>query len=360
MSREIKLGVVGFGPRGLSMSDICVNGFKHVKLTAICDNSAEALKSAADKYPDVKQYEDFEQMLKTSGIEAVLVETPADNHARFCAMALKHGVHVFSDIPSVASLEESDMLWKATADSKAMFMTGANPNFWGFIEAAVDLNKKGLLGVPYYLEAEYIHCLNRDPFKTTTTWRTTLPPIKYCTHSLGPLLRLIPEDLRYVSCVSTGSHVHKYPGQQDLMTAHFRTESNVVVRLTVSFVNNAHIGYHSYRVFGTEGYFERSSGRGEIEKSHVMFSSNKLYGAHNLTELNVGYMPNEYANNPLATGHGGADYAMFDNFFKAIENNTPSPVSLREGLRMTLPGIYANESAVSGGKTIRISYPWEK
>lgn len=60
------------------------------------------------------------------------------------------------------------------------------------------------------------------------------------------------------------------------------------------------------------------------------------------------------------TGHGGADYAMFDAFFKAIENNMPSPVSLREGLRMTLPGIFANESAKRGGEIVRIFYPWEK
>ena len=131
MSREIKLGVVGFGRRGSSMADIC-NGFEHVKLTAVCDNSAEALSNAANKYPDAKQYGNFEQMLKSSGINAVLVETPGDNHARFCAMSLERDIHVFSDIPSVNSLEEADMLWKAAATSKAMFMTGANPNFWGF------------------------------------------------------------------------------------------------------------------------------------------------------------------------------------------------------------------------------------
>ena len=85
MCRKIKLGVVGFGRRGPSMADICVGGFNHVKLTAVCDKSAEALRQAKGKYPAAEQYTDFDLMLKSSGIDVVLVETPSDNHARFCA-----------------------------------------------------------------------------------------------------------------------------------------------------------------------------------------------------------------------------------------------------------------------------------
>ena len=39
--------------------------------------------------------------------------------------------------------------------------------------------------------------------------------------------------------------------------------------------------------------------------------------------------------------------------------NLPTPVSLREGLCMTLPGIYASESARNGGAPTRIRYPWD-
>jgi predicted dehydrogenase len=248
------------------------------------------------------------------------------------------------------------MLWSAEKNSSAMFMTGANPNFWGFIEAAVDLKQKGLLGSPTYMEAEYIHDIQH--LFENTPWRRTFPPIKYCTHSLGPLLRLIDEDLKYVSCFSTGSHMNNYPGQQDVMTAHFRTASNVVIRFTASFVNNAIEGHH-YRVFGTEGYFERTPGIPGIEESKVIFNSKNLYGAAKPTELKIGYMRPEYEKNPQATGHGGADFAMFDHFFKAILNNEKSPLSLREGLRMTIPGLYACLSAERGGEVVEIKYPWE-
>ena len=49
---------------------------------------------------------------------------------------------------------------------------------------------------------------------------------------------------------------------------------------------------------------------------------------------------------------------MLDVFFKAIRSGDTSPISLREGLRMTLPGIYAAESARKGGQLMHIDYPW--
>ena len=358
MAEKIKLGIVGLGHRGLHMFELAVKGFDRVIPAAICETQEKLLAATKEKYPEADAYRDYAEMLDKAELDAVMIETPANNHALFCIQALERSINVFSDIPSVDSLEEADMLWRAKKRSSAMFMTGANPNYWAFVEAMVDLYNKGLLGKPYYLEAEYIHDI-RELFESTP-WRQTYPPIKYCTHSLGPLLRILEEDLRYVSCFSTGSHINKFPGQQDLMTAHYRTESNVVIRQTCSFVNNAHIGNHSYRVFGTEGYFERNGGRGEIIKPTIMFSSNKMYGAQKLVELSVDCMRPEYAKNSNAGGHGGADYAMLDAFFRALLNNEPSPLNVREGLRMTIPGIYAAESAKQNGAVLEIKYPWDK
>ena len=78
-----------------------------------------------------------------------------------------------------------------------------------------------------------------------------------------------------------------------------------------------------------------------------------------LKEISGEYMPPAYADNPRAKGHGGMDYAMLDAFFKALQNGEEAPISLRAGLAMTLPGIYAEESAKRGGKVLRMVYPWD-
>ena len=70
-------------------------------------------------------------------------------------------------------------------------------------------------------------------------------------------------------------------------------------------------------------------------------------------------MPNEYIENPNAGGHGGADYALFDHMFKAMTAGEDMPITLRDGLIMTLPGIYAVNSLKQGGAKVTIHYPWE-
>ena len=118
----------------------------------------------------------------------------------------------------------------------------------------------------------------------------------------------------------------------------------------------ADIGHHNYRVFGTEGYMERIE---RFEKPVIRYNSQKELDT-SLKEIDGNFMPPEYADNPDAKGHGGLDYAMLDYFFKAIKNGTGAPVSLREGLAMTLPGIYAEESAKRNGEVLYMRYPWDE
>ena len=368
---KIRIGVVGLGHRGRHMAALAVKAFPFVELIAACDvdpalwNEQQWLQndSMKNQFPATKFYENYVQMLDENQFDIMLVETGADVHADFCIKALNRNINVFSDIPSVANLKEAKLLWEAEQASQAQLMTGANPNEWGFINAMVDLYQKGLLGEPYYMEAEYVHCsrpnsIEHKELTKHSPWRKSLPPIRYCTHSLGPLLRILEEDLRYAICLGTGAHVDPADKRDDMMAALFQTESGVTVRLIRNGKCRALIGPHSYRVFGTKGYFERIDSRGN-SPAITRFNTTELYGAEDMTVLPVDMMPLEYIGNPLAAGHGGADYALLDHMFKAFLRKEEFPISLKDGLRMTLPGIYAAESAVRKGEKMTIHYPWE-
>ena len=80
-----------------------------------------------------------------------------------------------------------------------------------------------------------------------------------------------------------------------------------------------------------------------------------------LKEIDGSFMPPAYEKNQKAinAGHGGMDFAMMDHFIDAVANGKPAPISLKEGLAMTLPGIYAEESNKRGGEVMRMYYPWD-
>ena len=354
MTEEIKLGLVGCGGRGRGMFRLATQSFGNIKPAAVCDTNPELLAKTAEDYPDIQTFADFDEMLAATELTALLVETPATVHAEFCAKALQRDVYVMGDVPCVASTEEAEQLWQAQEASQAFYMLGANPNMWAFVETAVDLKRKGLLGEPYYVEAEYIHDI--QSLFEPTPWRETYESIRYCTHSLGPVLRLVDEDLEWVTCFDTGSHVNRKEGQHDAMAALFRTRSNVVVRLLTSFINHYPGCNHHYRFYTTKGYFERTPVHNEAPR--VLFRSTDLYLDKRFVELPVNTMRPEYSGHGAAAGHGGADYALLDHFFRAIRDALPSPISLRDALRMSLPGVFAAESARRGGKLVHIEYPW--
>ena len=49
---------------------------------------------------------------------------------------------------------------------------------------------------------------------------------------------------------------------------------------------------------------------------------------------------------------------LIDRFLGAIRAGKPAPIGVREALRMSLPGVFAAESARRDGERLRIVYPW--
>jgi predicted dehydrogenase len=360
MTQEIRLGITGYGQRGRSLARLAVDGFANVRVVGVCDVSHTALDQATSEFPDATKFDNFDAMLNSVMMDALLVETPATLHAEFCSKALLRDINVMGDVPAVESVEQAQTLWDAQQRSNAFYMIGANPNTWGFVEAAEDLIRRGLIGKPYLVEAEYVHDI-RSLFEITP-WRKTYESIRYCTHSLGPVLRWIKEDLVSVACFDTGSHVNQQPGQHDAMVALFRTSSNVVVRMLTTFINNVPTWGHRYRIYGTAGYFERTPAYEDDDSARTLFYSTDLVTNKRLTELPIHQARPEYLKSEMRSkvigGHGGADYALFDRFFAAIRSGGPSPIDVREALAMTLPGLYAAESARRGGELVNITYPW--
>lgn len=378
----IRLAVVGLGHRGRLMIKLAHDGFQNLKVVAACDcdpllwTEKQHLidRPMKDVLPEAKFYTSYDQMLEEMGheIDMVLVETGADCHAEFCMKALKRDIHVFSDIPSVATLKEAKELYEAEKASKAMVMTGANANETFYSNAMLDLYKRGLLGEMIYMEAEYIGGSMRsiprseNPILNHSPWRSVVPGIRYCTHSLGPLLRLMREVLRYTYCIGTNAHVEPDRPGDDVQSAFFQTESGVAIRLLRSgrcdggLVSN--FGHHSYRGWGTKGYFEMVGDRGPKNPMCFRFQSKELYCGQDLIEVPSKYMPNEYSHMEVAkVGHGGCDYAVLDKAFQTLWKDLDEfPITLKDGLAMTIPGIYAAKSAAQGGMKMTIRYPWEE
>lgn len=351
---KVKLGVIGYGIRSRALLG-AARALHDLCIAAIADPSPAARTAAESDYPQARVFDDSVAMLDSGAVDAVLVESPPNTHVECSIQALKRGIHVLSDVPAVHEIPEADALWKAASDGPAVYSFGATTNWWGFVDACADLKAKGLVGKPVYCEAEYVADLGGLP--DVTPWRKHYEPIRYCTHSLGPILKWIDEDLAEVSCFDTGSHIHNDPGDHDAMVAIYKTASGTVVKLLTSFINNHPAPFHRYVLYGTRGYFEKTQPFAG-SPGQVLFSTKGIYGAHGLIQLPIAESRPELAETPGVGEHGGADYCMLRDFVDAIIGGKAPAVGVREALRMTLPGLYALESALEGGALTQIRYPW--
>lgn len=352
--KRVRVGIIGYGLRGEILAAACRRSGE-IEVAAVCDGGEAVRKKARADFPKARIFDDYTTLFKKGKIDAVLIETPPDTHAACAIAALQQGIHVLSDVPAVHLVSEAPLLWDAVRKSTAVYMMGATTNYWAFVDTCRDLVAKGLMGKPFYCEADYVADLGDMTRKTP--WRRYYEPIRYCTHSLGPILKWLDEDLTAVSCFDSGNHVHEDPKQHDAMVALFRTPSRILVKLLISFINAHPVPYHRYLFQGTRGYFERTqplAGDGQ----QVLFSSQEIYGMNRLTALPVRESRPEI---PSGIGeHGGADDLMIRDFLASVTAGTPVSIGIREALRMTLPGLFALESAKNGGELVPIRYPWDR
>ncbi len=351
--KRLRIGIIGYGLRGRILARACKR-FDEIVVAAICDRGGAARDRAQAEFPGAKTFSDHSSMFEGGNIDAVLVETPPETHAACTIAALDRGIHVLCDVPAVHAVSEAPGLWDAVHRGRAVYMMGATTNYWAFVDACRDILSKGLLGKPFYCEADYVADLGE--MIRQTPWRQYYEPIRYCTHSLGPILHWLDEDLRSVSCFDAGSHAHADPKEHDAMVAIFHTESRVLVKLLTSFINAHPVPYHRYLLQGTRGYFERTQPLADGTQK-VLLSSREIYGMSGMTVLPVTESRPEVQ---AGIGeHGGADFLMIRDFVASINAGAPVTIDVRAALRMTLPGLFALESAARGGELVSISYPWD-
>ncbi|WP_113674153.1 Gfo/Idh/MocA family protein [Vallitalea guaymasensis] len=98
---QVRIGVIGFGNMGSNHAKSLYEGkVKNGKLVAVCDINEEKLKKSKELYSDIVCYDNHNDMLEDSNIDAVIVATPHYDHPSIAIDALKANKHVVIEKPA--------------------------------------------------------------------------------------------------------------------------------------------------------------------------------------------------------------------------------------------------------------------
>lgn len=148
----IKTAMVGLGKMGLSHLSIA-RAHPEIDLVAGCDATAY-LTDILSKHTGLKCYADFDRMLESEQLEALIVATPSKLHAGMVSKALERGLHVFCEKPFVLDVADGERLVATAHEKRVVTQVGYHYRFVGAFKEAARLVASGALGEVHHVRAE--------------------------------------------------------------------------------------------------------------------------------------------------------------------------------------------------------------
>ena len=352
--RTFRVGVVGLH-RGLGPARV-FELMADCKVAAGCDVDAAALEQFGALFPQAHLCSTYDEML-AHGLDIVFVASPVPLHCQHTVAALEAGCHVLQEVTLASRLDECRQLLTAVqTHPRQKFMLAENCCYWAHILSWQQMWRQGQLGGFMYAEAEYIHdtrYLLRQA-DGSPAWRASMPPIHYCTHSLGPLLKVTGERCVAASGMRVTRGNESLPARVEsgMEVAILQTASGGVIKILCAFGITREPMFHYYSIYGTEGVLETSRPPVSPLQTNAYLAS--VPHLRNMIELPITENVTDAPAEAMQGGHGTAEYTMIQDFLACIRDDTQPPLDIYAALRMALPGLCAHQSALQGGQMVEI------
>jgi len=351
--KRIKLGIWGLG-RGQSF--IHSAKFLNIDVAAGCDFNEDMRKSFKENCPEAFVTDNEDEFL-AQDIDAVLVATFFENHARDSIKALKAGKHVMCEVTSFFTPAQGVALVEAVEKSGKVYNLLENYPFSKNNIYIRHLWEKGFFGDLMYAEYNYVHeCkslvyayINGNPVQpgwTVHDWRSWLNFHYYNTHSLGPVMQITGTRPVAVTSMKTVQFMNGYVGCSQPAGDYQQTSLGGIAPELVRMNNGAIVrnlmgattgDRHDRRLWGSKAMVDLT---GDIQ-IRVGASGHGPQYTVNAQWDSLG----ELAEN---AGHGGGDFWELYYFARQILTGEKAPWDIYSACDVTLAGIQAIRSGETG------------
>jgi predicted dehydrogenase len=138
-----------FGAGGMALSDLsAISSHPNVKLTCVADVDLARTAEVKKKFPDVKVYQDWRELLdkEHKNLDSVNVSTPDHMHASIGMSALQLGLPVYGQKPLTHDIYETRKLTEFAQSKKLVTQMGIQIHSSVEYRSAVELVQGGAIG----------------------------------------------------------------------------------------------------------------------------------------------------------------------------------------------------------------------
>lgn len=145
--KDLKVGVIGIGNMGSAHANCIIEGkVEGLNLVAVCDVNTAKLENFKAEHSDIKTYTDYNDLINSNEVEAVVIAVPHPLHADIAMTALEAGLNVLVEKPVDITVSKAQKLNEVAEKSGKVFAIMFNQRTNPLFKKAREIIKSGALG----------------------------------------------------------------------------------------------------------------------------------------------------------------------------------------------------------------------
>jgi myo-inositol 2-dehydrogenase/D-chiro-inositol 1-dehydrogenase len=322
---KLNLGVIGTGRIGKVHIATLVQSVPKANVVAIADINLSGANELAKTFGIKSVFKNYTDVINHPEVEAVVICSPTDTHAKYIVEAAKAGKHIFCEKPVDLSLDIIKGAIAAVKKAGVKLMVGFNRRFDPNFLKLKQMVTEGKIGQPHIIKIT-----SRDP---------NPPSAEYAAVSGGMFMDMTIHDFDMARYISGSEVTEVYSRAAVLVDPAIGKAGDVdTAVITLSFANgaigvidNSRKAVYGYdqrvEVFGSGGMVHADN---NYPENHRYFASDGVHGS-----LPLNFFMDRYLES----------YASEMKIFcDAVSGNSEIPVSGDDGLMSVAIAIAAKKS----------------
>lgn len=385
MENLLKLGLVGFGCRGMGLLEYTIMPLegKQITVVGVCDLYEDRTQKAADKVEEMcgrrpLTTQDYREILKMD-IDAVVIMSSWESHIEIAVEAMKAGKIVASEVGGAYSIDDCWRLVRTSEETGMPCMLLENCCYGQREMMVLNMVRNGVFGDVVHCSGGYMHDLRQEVADGEENRHYRLRNYlnrnceNYPTHEFGPIAKVlnINNGNRMLSLTSTASRSaglntyikdrkgedNKYANarfaQGDVVTTVITCAGGETVTITLD-TTLPRCYSRGFTVRGTKAAYFEDTDSFFIDHQHneFEFEPKKLWGnAESFVEEHQHPLWKDYV---PEGGHGGMDGLVFRAFVDAARRGTSMPIDVYDMAAYMCITALSEESIAKGGAPVAV------
>lgn len=395
---KLRLGLIGVGFRGQGHLGQAL-GREDIEVIAICDIQQRMMNMALSRVtksgkPKPRVILDgpygYKKLLENKDIDAVIIATPTEWHARMCLDAMQAGKYVGCEVITGLTVEECWELVQTSEQTGMPLMMLENVCYRRDVMAVMNMVRQNVFGELIHMQGGYQHDLRgvkfndgKDPLGagakfgekafSEAQWRTEHSVHRngdlYPTHGIGPIAMMlnINRGNRFTHLTSFASKtrgLHDYvvkTGGPDHPNVNVRFKLGDVVTTMIRTSNDETILLQhdtnlprpyslGFRVQGTNGIWMDVNKSIYIEG--LAKSEHEWEDAQAWLDRYDHPLWKKYGRDASDAGHGGMDWFVFNAFIESSKRKIQTPQDVYDAVTWSAIAPLSEASVTRGGEPV--------